>query len=69
MRVKAAPGLRVPMEEHPHNCITDADEGVEIAHTHYYVRRLADGDLVEAPAQDEPRPEPMPKVARKHSSP
>jgi len=55
MKVKAAPGLRVPMEENPRNHITDAAEGVEIQHTHYYVRRLADGDLVEVP--DEPAAE------------
>lgn len=55
MRVKAAPGLRVPMESNPANHITDADEGVEIEHTHYYVRRLAEGDLVEV---GEPAPSP-----------
>ena len=56
MKVKAAPGLKVPMEENPQNHITDAPEGVEIAHTHYYVRRLADGDLVEVEAEQEPAP-------------
>lgn len=60
MKVKAAPGLKVPMEENPQNHITDAPEGVPIPHTHYYVRRLADGDLVEV-EQEEPAPTPSKK--------
>jgi hypothetical protein len=46
MRVQAAPGLKVPREDDPRKYITD-EEPVEIEVTGYYVRRLADGDLVE----------------------
>ena len=54
MKVIAAPGLKVPTEHDPRQHIDDATP-VEIEHTHYYVRRLADGDLVEAD-QAEPAP-------------
>lgn len=50
MKVVAAPGLKVPMEEDPRRHIDDTTP-VEINHTIYYVRRLADGDLIEAPAK------------------
>lgn len=54
MRVKAAPGLNVPREENPRKYITDA-EPVDIEMTGYYIRRMADGDLVEvAGAQPDP---------------
>lgn len=54
MRVQAAPGLKVPREEDPRKYITDG-EPVEIEMTGYYVRRMADGDLVEvAGAQSGP---------------
>lgn len=46
--IAGRPGLRVPMEHNPRVCIDDQTP-VEIEHTHYYVRRLADGDLVEWP--------------------
>ncbi|MGC4076286.1 MAG: DUF2635 domain-containing protein [Rubrivivax sp.] len=51
MKVIAAPGLKVPMEHNPRVYIDDQTP-VEIEHTHYYVRRLADGDLVEWPDAD-----------------
>lgn len=54
MRVQAAPGLKVPREEDPRKYITDA-EPVEIEMTGYYVRRMADGDLVEV-AGEQPGP-------------
>lgn len=54
MKVIAAPGLKVPTEHDPRQYIDDRTP-FEIDHTHYYVRRLADGDLVEAP---EPAVEP-----------
>lgn len=51
MKVLAAPGIKVPMEEKPREYITDAaPEGVdayEVPETTYYLRRIADGDLVE----------------------
>ncbi|MBS3893083.1 DUF2635 domain-containing protein [Serratia marcescens] len=47
LTVKAAPGLRVPMEGAPREYITDG-EAVPVARSPYYLRRLAEGDLVEA---------------------
>lgn len=49
MNVIAAPGLKVPMEHDPRSYI-DETTPVDIEVTGYYIRRLADGDLVEAPA-------------------
>ncbi|MFN9279414.1 MAG: DUF2635 domain-containing protein [Betaproteobacteria bacterium] len=57
MLVKASPGLQVPREEDPRTYI--GEEPVEIAPTGYYIRRLADGDLVEV----QPRPLPAPAAA------
>lgn len=45
MLVQAAPGLKVPMEEKPREYITDA-KPVDVPESAYYLRRLADGDLV-----------------------
>lgn len=54
MRVQAAPGLKVPREDDPRKYITDA-EPVDIEMTGYYIRRMAEGDLVEvAAAQSDP---------------
>ncbi|MBC3252859.1 DUF2635 domain-containing protein [Serratia fonticola] len=47
MTVKAASGLRVPMEGSPREYITDT-AAVSVARTPYYLRRLAEGDLIEA---------------------
>lgn len=47
LTVKAAPGLRVPMEGTPREYITDG-EAVPVTRSPYYLRRLAEGDLVEA---------------------
>lgn len=47
MLVKAAPGVKVPREDDPRKYITD-DTSVDLEMTAYYIRRLADGDLVEA---------------------
>jgi len=47
MRVKSAPGIKVPMEHNPHEYITDA-KAVDLPDSAYNLRRLADGDLVEA---------------------
>ncbi|WMD23099.1 DUF2635 domain-containing protein [Achromobacter seleniivolatilans] len=44
INVKAAPGLRVPREDNGRKYITDKAFSVE--QTIYYLRRLADGDLV-----------------------
>lgn len=45
MKVVAAPGLQVPKEEKPREYITQ-DEEVEVPDSAYYLRRVADGDLV-----------------------
>ncbi len=45
LKVKAAAGLSVPMEDKPRSHISDA-EVVTVADSTYYQRRLADGDLV-----------------------
>lgn len=46
MNVKAAKGLLVPREENPREYITDEKaEPVDV--TPYYLRRLANGELVE----------------------
>jgi len=45
MTVTAAPGIRVPLEGAARRCITDAAP-VEVPASAYYLRRLADGDLV-----------------------
>ncbi len=46
MQVKAAPGLKVPMEEKPRAHIAD-DVTVDVPASAYYLRRIADGDLHE----------------------
>lgn len=45
MKVVAAPGLQVPKENKPREYITQ-DEEVEVPESAYYLRRVADGDLV-----------------------
>ena len=45
MKVKAAPGISVPMETKPREYITDT-EVVDVPETAYYLRRVSDGDLV-----------------------
>lgn len=45
MKVQAATGLKVPMEDKPHNYITDA-VAVDVPDTAYYQRRISDGDLI-----------------------
>lgn len=45
MQVQAAPGLKVPMEDKPHDYITDAVV-VDVPDTAYYQRRISDGDLL-----------------------
>lgn len=45
MKVKAAIGVKVPLENRPHQFIEQAV--VEVEPTLYYQRRIADGDLIE----------------------
>lgn len=50
MKVKAAPGIRVPKERAPREYITT--DVVEVPRTAYYLRRLKEGDLLAvAPAE------------------
>ena len=46
IKVKAAPGVRVPMEGQARRYITDADP-VTITLTAYYRRQMSAGDLLE----------------------
>lgn len=46
MKVTAAEGLKVPQEGKPRQYITEVDQ-VDIEPTAYYLRRLADKELVE----------------------
>jgi len=46
MKVKAALGIKVPKENNPREYITDAT-AVNVADTAYYLRRKAEGDLIE----------------------
>lgn len=48
--VKAAPGLRVPMEGMPRRYITDAALAV-VPDSAFYRRRIADSDLLLVPAK------------------
>jgi len=43
--VRAAPGLRVPVEGKPHEYFTDAED-VSVPATAYNLRRVAEGDLL-----------------------
>lgn len=45
MIVKAAPGVKVPLESQPYAYIEQ--EPVEVDDSVYYQRRIADGDLIE----------------------
>ena len=51
MLVLAAPGIKVPLEEKPRDYITDTppqdEAGYTVPDTAYYLRRIADGDLLE----------------------
>ena len=45
MHVKAAQGLKVPMENKPRKYITETD-AVEVPGTAYYTRLINDGSLI-----------------------
>lgn len=49
MKVKAAPGIQVPKEDKPREFITEA-EVVEVPNSAYYLRIVADGDLIDVDA-------------------
>lgn len=51
MIVKAAKGLKVPMEFKPRDYITD-DAVFKVEDTAYYARRITDGDVLEAPKEE-----------------
>lgn len=50
IKVKAAPGLRFPMERRPKRHITDTPVTVES--TAYYRRAIADGDLIQVTGKE-----------------
>lgn len=79
IKVKAAPGLRFPLERNPKSFITG--EAVEVESSAYYRRAIADGDLilvtatttaVDSAAQGEPEageaPAPAPAKTTKKAS-
>ena len=49
MRIKAAPGLKCPMEGKPRDYITDS-KAVEVSESPYYRRLVSDGSLIEVVA-------------------
>ena len=51
MKVKAAPGLKCPMEDRPKEYINDDPKGVAVPDTSYYQRLLDDGSLVLVPTK------------------
>jgi hypothetical protein len=55
LNVKAAPGLQLPKEGAPRTYITDAAP-VQVEASHYYRKAIADGDLVEVPAEEPATP-------------
>ncbi len=66
MRVKAAPGLKVPKEGKPREYITE-ESSVDIAKSTYYRRRLLAGELLEVP-EDAAQAVPIPlQKTRKES--
>ena len=46
MKVKAAPGIKVPKEGAPRKYIVEKDDVVEVPDTHYYRLRIRDEDLL-----------------------
>ncbi|MEQ9860629.1 DUF2635 domain-containing protein [Pectobacterium cacticida] len=46
IKVKALPGVSVPREDNARRYIT-SDTLVEVERTAYYLRRIADGDLID----------------------
>lgn len=70
--VKAAPGMRVPSEDNARKYITE-DKPVSVLETTYYLRRLADKDLVRCEAEsaaDTPAPtdaSPAPGKSNAHA--
>jgi hypothetical protein len=48
MQVVASPDVKVPKEGNPRAYITQ-DEATEVPESYYYLRRLADGDLIRLP--------------------
>ncbi|MCM0081778.1 DUF2635 domain-containing protein [Geomonas sp. Red32] len=66
LKVKAAPGLKCPMENNHRTYITDDNEGVSVPNTAFYRRLLRDGSLLEVKAETAPEPSPeVPGKAQK----
>ena len=49
MFIIARPGIKVPKEGQPRQYITDS-EAVEVPESHYYLKQVADGDLLYPPS-------------------
>jgi len=52
MLVKAAPGLKVPMEHNPKKYITEDTKDFAMPDTPYYRRMIRDKSLAEVPAEE-----------------
>lgn len=50
MKVKAAPGVRVPIEGAPRKYIIENVEA-DVSESAYYLRRISDGDLIRTDTQ------------------
>lgn len=51
MKVKAASGLKCPMEDNPRKYITDDPKGIVVPDTSYYQRLVDDGSLELVPVK------------------
>lgn len=56
MKVKAAAGLKVPMEGKPRQYILDTGKGVEVPDSAYYKRLVRDGSLIDVNHPAAPQP-------------
>ena len=52
LTVRAAPGLKVPLEDYPRRYIDESSGIVPVADSAYYRRRVTDGDLIEIKETD-----------------
>lgn len=65
MKVKAKPGVQVPREDNPRRYVSDS-EALDVADSSaYYLRRIADGDLVRAEEETPKAEATKPAVAVK----
>lgn len=64
MKVKAKLGVQVPREDNPRRYLSDSEEQ-EVSASAYYLRRIADGDLIrvdETPTTQTAKPTTLAKT-------